>query len=100
MLLFHDRGGLFDDLRMLVRDVILFRNILFKVVQFVFSDKNFAKIRMPNEKNFSDDPRPDTPVITAKEPCMKDCKPDVKITMRARILDVTPDTETPNVKVD
>ena len=79
---------------------LMYMNEIVDDDQFVLSDKNFAKIRMPNEKNFSDDPRPDTALVTAKEPCMKDCKPDVKITMRARILDVTPDTETPNVKVD
>ncbi len=27
-------------------------------------------------------------------PCMTDCKPDVKITGRARVIDVTPDDKT------
>ncbi|MEO1280913.1 MAG: hypothetical protein AAFV69_04170, partial [Pseudomonadota bacterium] len=60
---------------------------------FVLSDKNFASVRLPNEKNFFADDRPDTPKISEAKPCMKDCKTDVKITGRARIIDVTPDTE-------
>lgn len=79
---------------------LLYMNEIVDDDEFVLSDKNFAKIRLPNEKNFSEDPRPDTPVVAEKEPCMKDCKADVKVTMRARILDVTPDTETPDIKVD
>jgi cytochrome c5 len=62
--------------------------------EFVLSNKNFTSIRLPNEKNFIEDARPDTPTLAKGEPCMKDCKADVKITMRARVLDVTPDSET------
>ncbi len=58
---------------------------------YVLSDENFTEVRMPNEANFFEDPRPDTPTMAEAEPCMKDCKTEVKITGRARILDVTPD---------
>ncbi len=60
---------------------------------FELSNENFTSVRMPNEKNFIEDSRPDTPVLTkGAEPCMKDCKAgEVKITSRARVLDVTPE---------
>lgn len=71
--------------------------------EFVLSKENFTTIHMPNEANFFDDDRPDTPNIKDKEPCMKDCKAEVKITGHARIIDVTPDQDKkdgPAVKVD
>ncbi|MDX1715314.1 MAG: cytochrome c [Anderseniella sp.] len=60
---------------------------------FELSKENFTSVKMPNEANFIDDPRPDTPVLAdGKAPCMENCKEgEVKITQRARILDVTPD---------
>lgn len=70
---------------------LLYMNEIVDDEKFVLSDKNFAKIRLPNEKNFTKDMRPDTPLVSAKKPCMKNCKVDVKITGRARVLDVTPD---------
>lgn len=60
---------------------------------FVLSKENFTSIKLPNEKNFIKDNRPDTALITQKKPCMKNCKKEVKIIMRARILDVTPESE-------
>lgn len=68
---------------------------------FELSKENFTEVKMPNEANFFDDPRPDTALVTQKEPCMKDCKSEVKVTGRARVLDVTPDEgEAAQVKVD
>jgi len=60
---------------------------------FELSKENFVKTRLPNEANFIEDTRPDTPILAkGAEPCMTDCKPDlVKITGTARVLDVTPD---------
>ena len=55
---------------------------------------NLAKIRLPNEANFYHDDRPDIPNLKDGEPCMQNCKDKVAITMRARVLDVTPDDET------
>lgn len=57
---------------------------------FELSKANFTSIRLPNEANFVDDPRPDTPTVSERVPCMKDCKANVEITMRARALNVTP----------
>ncbi len=64
--------------------------------EFELSRDNFVKTRLPNEANFIQDTRPDTPVVSeGAEPCMKDCKPGlVKITGTARVLDVTPDEAT------
>ena len=58
---------------------------------FELTKNNFTSIKMPNEKNFFADPRPDTPIMKVKKPCMKNCKKEVKITKRARIINVTPD---------
>ena len=59
---------------------------------FELSKANFVTIRLPNEANFIEDSRPDTPVLAGgAEPCMANCKPGlVKITGTARVLDVTP----------
>lgn len=57
---------------------------------FELSKSNFNSIKMPNEANFTKDPRPDTALMKQKKPCMKNCKKDVKITMHARVLNVTP----------
>jgi cytochrome c len=68
---------------------------------FVLSKENFASIRLPNADGFIDDDRE-----TAErhfwnaEPCMKDCKAEVRILGRARALDVTPDDKEKGGKVD
>jgi len=62
--------------------------------EFVLSKENFLDVRLPNEANFIEDARPDTPTLADGEPCMSNCKTDVKVTMRARVLDVTPDDDT------
>lgn len=68
---------------------------------FELSKDNFNSIKMPNEANFFDDPRPDAPSKSKKEPCMKNCKADVKITKRARVLNVTPAGEdNPSASID
>jgi mono/diheme cytochrome c family protein len=61
---------------------------------FELSDKNFTSIHLPNEKAFYDDDRTESEkAFWNKEPCMKDCKGEVKILGRARALDVTPETK-------
>jgi cytochrome c len=72
---------------------LLYMNDIVTDESFVLSDKNFASIRMPNEKKFTSDPRPDAQLAKDQKPCMKNCKTDVKITGRARVLDVTPETK-------
>lgn len=61
---------------------------------FVLSTDNFTSVRLPNEANFVADNRHEEMVDVAKGPCMSDCfaGPAV-VTQRARILDVTPDTQ-------
>lgn len=68
---------------------------------FELSDKNFASVRMPNETSFFPDDRTEAEKqFWNREPCMKDCKTEVKITGRARVIDVTPDTEEGRGQVD
>lgn len=67
---------------------------------FELGKANFTSIRLPNEANFVDDPRPDIK-DAKKEPCMTDCKAEVTITRRAAVLDVTPsDDKNPSAGID
>jgi hypothetical protein len=75
---------------------ILFLNDLVDDEEFELSKQNFLEKRLPNEVNFTLDNRLDTPVYNKFEPCIKNCKTHVKISSRARILDVTPGTEEDN----
>ncbi|RDC74565.1 MFS transporter [Rhodovulum sp. 12E13] len=61
---------------------------------FTLSHENFTEVRLPNEDGFFMDDRAEgeIPEFT-REPCMENCKDEVQITMRAVILDVTPDAE-------
>ncbi|MBL3569722.1 cytochrome c [Rhodovulum sp. BSW8] len=59
---------------------------------FVLSNENFLEVAMPNADGFIVDDRETTELPRfSQPPCMTDCKPEVKITMRAAVLDVTPD---------
>jgi mono/diheme cytochrome c family protein len=59
---------------------------------FVLSKENFSKVRLPNEPAFYDDDREKVERhFWQKDPCMKNCKPDAKVTGRARMVDVTPE---------
>jgi cytochrome c len=61
---------------------------------FTLSRENFTEVEMPNEDGFFMDDREETemPAFT-RDVCMEDCKESVEITMRAAVLDVTPETE-------
>ncbi|MEO1468166.1 MAG: cytochrome c [Pseudomonadota bacterium] len=72
---------------------LLYMNDVVLEDDFVLSHENFAEVRLPNEAAFIEDARPDTPTLADGAPCMSGCKDAVEITMRARILDVTPDSE-------
>lgn len=62
--------------------------------EFVLSNENFLDVEMPNADGFIIDNRAETELaVFSGEPCMTDCKDSVEITMRARVLDVTPETE-------
>ncbi len=59
---------------------------------FVLSKENFSKVKLPNEQSFYDDDREKAERhFWQKDPCMKNCKPDAKVTGRARMVDVTPE---------
>ncbi len=72
---------------------VLYLNDVIKDFNFELSDKNFATIRLPNERNFVDDDRETAEKeFWQKNPCMKNCAPgDAKVTGRARAIDVTPE---------
>ena len=60
--------------------------------EFVLSNENFLDVDMPNANGFILDDRETSEAHFWKpEPCMSDCKDSVEITMRAAVLDVTPD---------
>ena len=62
--------------------------------KFVLSKETWAQVKMPNQGGFFDDDREKTEkAFWNSKPCMKDCRPPVTITGRARALDVTPDDE-------
>ncbi|MGE0417683.1 MAG: c-type cytochrome [Acetobacteraceae bacterium] len=74
---------------------ILNLNDVIKDTEFELNETNLATVRLPNEKAFYDDDRDTTErAFWRKDVCMKDCKPEVHITGRAAILDVTPDNKT------
>ena len=72
---------------------LLYMNDVVTDDAFELSKENFTSIRMPNENGFYDDDRDASPIARPHEVCMSDCKTDVKITKRARVIDVTPDSE-------
>ncbi|MBK5933062.1 sulfur dehydrogenase subunit SoxD [Rhodovulum imhoffii] len=60
--------------------------------EFVLSQENFLEVEMPNAGGFIVDDRDGVEVPRfSQPPCMNDCKDSVGITMRAAVLDVTPD---------
>ncbi len=73
---------------------LLYLNDVVTDEDFELSKENFTSIELPNKGNFIGDDRASEAHYAEKtEPCMTDCKDSpVKITMRARILDVTPGT--------
>ena len=62
---------------------------------FVLSNETFLDVEMPNADGFIVDDRAETELAQfSGEPCMTDCKDSVEITMRAAVLDVTPEEDT------
>ncbi len=70
---------------------ILYSNYLVDE-DFVLSKDNFLDVGMLNADGFIVDHRETAEAHFWDAPCMEDCKNDVKITMHASVLDVTPDT--------
>lgn len=61
---------------------------------FELSRDTFLDVSLPNQDNFYLDDRATLELGEfSAEPCMNNCKRDVEITMRASVLDVTPDVE-------
>lgn len=73
---------------------ILYSNDIIDDEEFVLSNENFLDVEMPNANGFIIDDRDVTeyPLFT-RDPCMEDCKQNVEVTMRARVLDVTPEDD-------
>lgn len=63
--------------------------------EFELSKETFLEVEMPNAGGFIIDDRAETEYsIWRTEPCMENCKEgEVQITMRATVLDVTPEEE-------
>lgn len=90
---FGNARSLTDDEYYALTAYLLYLNDIVDDEEFVLSNENFNDIVMPNSENFIPDNRlNEAHYAEKKEPCMSDCKPGaVEITMRARVLDVTPD---------
>jgi cytochrome c len=60
---------------------------------FELSNENFLEVEMPNQDAFFMDDRVEVEFpLFSVDPCMENCAETVEITMRAAVLDVTPDT--------
>lgn len=62
--------------------------------EFVLSKDTFLDVEMPNAGGFILDDRKTSEAHFVGEPCMENCKDSVEITMRALVLDVTPEEDT------
>ena len=97
---FGDAQSLNNDELYAVTAYMLFLNDIVDE-KFVLSRENFTSVKMPNAGGFYDDDRETTEkAFWNPHPCMTDCKPEVKITGRARVIDVTPDDKGPRKGVD
>ena len=89
---FGNARSLSDDDVYAITAYLLYLNDIVDDEEFELSNENFTDIHLPNEDNFIPDDRFQEAHYANKEPCMTDCKPGpVEITMRAQVLDVTPD---------
>ncbi|EBA02500.1 diheme cytochrome c SoxD [Rhodobacterales bacterium HTCC2150] len=87
---FGAAGTLTDDEVYAITAYILYSNDMIED-DFVLSNETFFDVDMPNAAGFIVDDRATTEYPQwSGEPCMENCKTDVKITMRALVLDVTP----------
>lgn len=92
---FGNARSLSDDDVYALTAYLLYLNDVVTDEEFELDNENFTSIHLPNEKNFFMDDRDAEPFYAqTSDPCMTDCKPEpARVTMRARILDVTPDGE-------
>ncbi|WP_299029681.1 c-type cytochrome [uncultured Sulfitobacter sp.] len=91
---YGNAGTLSDDETYAIVAYILYSNDLIDD-DFVLSKDTFFDVEMPNADGFIVDNRAETEyAIWSGEPCMENCKDrPVKVTMRAMVLDVTPQEE-------
>jgi cytochrome c len=87
---FGDAQSLTDDELYAVVAYMLFLNDIVDD-KFVLSRATFGSVQMPNSGGFYDDDRETTEQAFWNAPCMTNCKLDVKVIGRARVIDVTPD---------
>ena len=90
---FGNAQSLTDDEVYAITAYILYMNDVIEDDEFILSKSSFTEIEMPNVDGFSEDARPDTATLADGDPCMSDCIAPVKVTMRARVLDVTPESD-------
>jgi len=92
---FGNARSLSDDEVYALTAYVLYLNDIVDDEDFELSSENFLEVRLPNEENFIPDGRREEPHYASNtEPCMSNCMPEpAKLLMRARVLDVTPDTE-------
>lgn len=73
---------------------VLYLNDVITDSNFVLTNENLATIRMPNRDGFFLDDRERTEASFWRRPCMTNCAPSAaQVTGRARVLDVTPETQ-------
>ncbi|MFK7835709.1 MAG: c-type cytochrome [Sulfitobacter sp.] len=91
---YGNAGTLSDDEVYAIVAYILYSNDLIED-DFVLSNETFFEVEMPNADGFIIDDRAETEYAQwTGEPCMQNCKDgEVKVTMRAMVLDVTPQEE-------
>jgi len=90
---YGNAGTLTDDEVYQIVAYILYSNDLIDD-DFVLSNETFFDVEMPNAEGFIIDDRAETEYAQwSQEPCMENCKDEVKVTMRAMVLDVTPQEE-------
>ncbi|MFN3613325.1 MAG: c-type cytochrome [Rubrimonas sp.] len=91
---FGNARSLTDDEVYAVTAYLLYLNDIVEDEDFELSRENFTTIRLPNEAAFIPDDRlEEAHYVERAEPCMNDCLPGVaQISMRAAVLDVTPDS--------
>jgi cytochrome c len=88
---YGNAGTLSDDDVYAIVAYILYSNDLIED-DFTLSNETFFDVEMPNVDGFILDNRAETEYnIWRGEPCMENCKAEVKVTMRAMVLDVTPE---------
>ncbi len=79
-----------DDLYAVVAYVLFLNDLVDE--KFVLSRETWTQVKMPNAAGFLDDDRETSEkAFWNPSPCMTSCKPEPRITGRARVIDVTPD---------